>query len=721
LWLVARECLADEKSRAEFRAAGEKLASRAVAAAKRQEDKLYGGSILREWGQLDLDAGDKTRAQARWTEMLEFMLPRTRTTKAVGAAPAGVSPAAAPVPAAPALPLRKMPQSRGAGLNGLSFVSAQQPPAAVLAAPATGAASAGRGSSPALTTDQFQDAYAIARLAAEKGLPQLSLKAIKDAIRGGPLVPGKAANYRGGGRLMSRSIGGKTYYVEEMGVVQFSVDQALADLVPKWRAMKVPPADIYDVVAAVVLPDERPAEVFLQSGGRVSGMVYILNPGGYLTPATGVNDEGQPDQGLAGLLCEAAIEAGKVENLRAKARTRTGQPLGELPAQVLLATLAIHAKDDAGAIEVFRALGARIQKDSLYATNDQVANVLVPALANPKFAEVIVPFIEKAADNFLASNNTQRAVELRFKLAERHLDRKEVEAARAQFKIVENMGKKVGQNNYDVHTPLAGEYLKAGWVEDALRELGLQADAITAASATPSARARRSEPTLADFPRLVRLLLDLPAAKRYEALKAWSLPTAGRKSIRYFVGTMPKDAPPAVFGPLPKLPLDEVVSTMLLLVDAAREAGKTDELAAIAEKLASEKIENADLFLVLVKLALGKGKEAQAQVKAFSEEARKRLTDKPEEGVGPRYYDNDNRGPVPLHPSEILFARMCLLDPALVSHGESLLKPMLDAAQSNQSPDSIRRITASWNRLGASRAGAPDALENGLPARWQPV
>ena len=96
---------------------------------------------------------------------------------------------------------------------------------------------------------------------------------------------------------------------------------------------------------------------------------------------------------------------------------------------------------------------------------------------------------------------------------------------------------RVGRNAYDVHLPLARHYLKVGWTADALRELGFHADNITAAGADPRMRTRRGEPTVDEFPRLGRLLLEMPAAERYSALKTWSLPTAGRKSIRYFVGS----------------------------------------------------------------------------------------------------------------------------------------------------------------------------------------
>ena len=94
---------------------------------------------------------------------------------------------------------------------------------------------------------------------------------------------------------------------------------------------------------------------------------------------------------------------------------------------------------------------------------------------------------------------------------------------------------------------------------------------------------------------------------------------------------------------------------------------------------------------------------------------------KQEQNINPRYWDEERQAPNPVYPSEVLFATMCLADPALVPHGESLLKLILDRAQANHNTSYISRVLAPWNRLGATRAGAPNALANGLPPRWHSI
>ena len=243
------------------------------------------------------------------------------------------------------------------------------------------------------------------------------------------------------------------------------------------------------------------------------------------------------------------------------------------------------------------------------------------------------------------------------------------------------------RGGYDGHLPLAREYLKAGWPGDALSELGIHIDNLTAAGADPRGRARRNEPTVEEFPWLVRLLLAMPAEKRFQALKSWSLPTAERKSVRYLVGVMPERLPPAAFVKLPPIPTDEVVSTMLLLAEAAREAGKLDELVAEVEKLAADKVENADLLRVLVLLAQKKGPRLESALGDFTKSVMKRLFEKPETQISPRhYYGGEQEQSHSVRLTELLCASLCLGEPALTKYGEALVGALMAASQRSQGP-----------------------------------
>ena len=75
-------------------------------------------------------------------------------------------------------------------------------------------------------------------------------------------------------------------------------------------------------------------------------------------------------------------------------QTRAAQPLGELPAKVLLAQLAIKQKDEARALESLKVLGERIKTDSLQATNDRVATVLLSVLNSFLNLQGVSPFYQ---------------------------------------------------------------------------------------------------------------------------------------------------------------------------------------------------------------------------------------------------------------------------------------------------------------------------------------
>ena len=120
---------------------------------------------------------------------------------------------------------------------------------------------------PIVTADQFQRAYELAMLAADKGMPALSLAIMREAVGGGPpIVESKPRN--GGGSYQVRMINGVQYLVAQNASFTTDVDKALLALAPKWTKLQVAAADIYELLAATVLPEGRPAEVFLYNEGQ---------------------------------------------------------------------------------------------------------------------------------------------------------------------------------------------------------------------------------------------------------------------------------------------------------------------------------------------------------------------------------------------------------------------------------------------------------------------
>ena len=472
VWFAARECLA--KDREQLWPAGDKLAAYAAAAAKRQQDVLLTAAIFREWGQLEMDRGAKEKGEAHWAELMEWSLPKQPTSGA--AATGAISPA--PAPAIPASPISSAvgPLSFRAAAARLIVLMQVPLPSTLAFPPLAQQTPATRTNGLAPTEEEFKRAYEIALLAIDKQMPALSLRTMSQAVRGGPPIVVTNQNRNMNGMLRTTLIGGTQYYVQGGMNKLVGVDRALLNLVPKWRAQNVPADKIYEVLAGAVLPQGRPAEVFLYPPTQNYGVIYSIGAGNALVPATDVEDGNATDRGWGKALIQAAVEAGKVDELRKQLEARASQPLGELPAKILLVMLAMNAKDEARAKAAFVALGDRLKKDSLQSTNAAIAAVLVPALLDPEYAKSIAPLVDKAAQNYVTGGSVQQATDLRIKLAEWHLDNKDEAAARAQFKLVESSDKKIGSQGYDIHFALASEYIKLGWTADALQELGIQAD-----------------------------------------------------------------------------------------------------------------------------------------------------------------------------------------------------------------------------------------------------
>ncbi len=186
LWLVARACW-KQKNAAELNVLAGKLAARAQEAARRQAENPALLAMLREQGEFALARGDRAAAEAAWSQMLRLVVePGDRPTKKTEPRPRK--------PAATAEPSRAASVARSR-VRFASYQVEQPPPSRKGASGGTPAKGAGRGAPlrsniPLLTLDRFEQAMQIARLAAEHDLPDLSVRAVREALRAGPpIVP----------------------------------------------------------------------------------------------------------------------------------------------------------------------------------------------------------------------------------------------------------------------------------------------------------------------------------------------------------------------------------------------------------------------------------------------------------------------------------------------------------------------------------------------------
>ena len=641
LWLVARDCLipiakpGNPKATTvnPLHATGEKLATRAFEAAKRQSDNAHALAILREWGQLLLNTGDKPAAEAKWAEMLQLVIPPP-SDKAKKPVPNGVPtskrgplerngqdykfasttrwdqrsagpPQLASLDGGPVLrwshPMNVRPLTRWEQMLAPALVGqvlAAPLPIRSVATPATSSRAAG------VTFSQFEQAAQIAKLAADHGMTDLSLRAMTQALHGGP--PLEAMQ-----EIDQSNPFGQRQQVNENSPAIIKVQQQLAALEQSWRQKGVTDDVIYTLLRGAVLPESRPIEVFLY-------------------PQPLASSPGQQPQSVGAMLVKAALKANKTDDLKAGLESRLKQPLGELSARIILAQLALASRDTVAAKEQLTAIGERLKLDSLQHTSELACHVALPAMTLDELPPVAVALVEKAVDHFrkgIQTGQSRGQIEpsksLTYKLAQYHFQNGNADAGK---KLLEGWITLQGQlwSNYSGDYPayqrklallgVAGEYARAGLKAESLDMLGRFADAVTSRDYQVGGPGKEGAAILSS-------LASLKPTERYDLLKAWSMPTKDRQSVRFVASLVPGDKAPSIFdsarGATPRsVRQTQFLGSADLLVGAAAATGKLNELQRELEPLAEKNVENAKFLLLLTRLAQPDDTKIEADLRA---------------------------------------------------------------------------------------------------------
>ena len=648
LWVVARECFKSDATRS----LGESLAAKAREAARRQADPRWTLAILRESGQSALDRGDRPAAEAAWKAMLKLVLtnpPAPRNAK--------------PAPAAPPIAGRTT-APRG------------------IAAPV---AATSKTSTSVITLERFEQAAGLAKLAADHGLIPLSLDAVRETLAIGPPVMPIAVGNASTASIRVRNSGNE---VQGDPVAQ-RVEERLSVLEATWVRAKADPSLIYQVLRDTVLPPGRPNEIFLYA--RPLAMSNLKAP-----------------RSVGAILVAWSVRSGKADELRSAVEARGSSPLAAAPARVLIAQLAHERKDRAATIKALDAIREAGPKGALAITGEQACLAALPALDVKETAEAAARVIESALPRF-GTNADEPTGGLLLRLA-RHEYESGKPAAGKKY-VLEYLNKSQQSTvrysgDYSVFrrrlvmAKVAAEFARAGQLDDALDQLGQYADAPANTNYGQIADGRSAVLQTA------RLLAALPAEERYRKLRAWTMPTTDRKSVRWIIETGSDPRPPAPF-PAPR-PSDDrgVVATPSMLIEAARATGQLDALADEARSLSDQKVENAPKLLAQIDLVRGRTAESKATILARLDDLTR---NPPSERVNARY----NR-------------RRASTWPTISSPGTASPRP---TRRSLSRPAGWRR--SSWGRpspstthgysptsAATSRSPAPAAPE---PRAWRPL
>ncbi len=207
---------------------------------------------------------------------------------------------------------------------------------------------------------------------------------------------------------------------------------------------------------------------------------------------------------------------------------------------------------------------------------------------------------------------------------------------------------------------------------------------------------------------LYRALAQLAEDEQYQLLYEWSLPMGERSPLRIFTTYVPREAPPEVFARLLRERPRETsfavpsiggvpgfFSTGWMLVKAADDLGRLGRLTTELEELARQDVPNADVLLMLAKLADQRmDAEAaktplEALFKTLGQAAQSRMPDRPA-----------------IHSSQIALAAAALHHDALKSMSVSILERQVNQASAHRcSP--VAGISPTRLRRGGANACRP--------------
>jgi hypothetical protein len=447
-----------------------------------------------------------------------------------------------------------------------------------------------------ISIEKLRQALAVSKLAAKNKLPELSLRAVRESLSGGPPVLAlqfdlSSATGFSSSRGMSAEEQTYQQYVNE-------VEAALRELSAEWERQEFDPEQVFQTLTAVVLPAGRPTEVFLYPRSEQ----VTSSPRSATAPPTG-------SVGL--LLVDWTLRAKAQDELKRLVRQRAESPRGKFDSQLLLVALAIQQGDPEAAAKDLAELQRAVKLATARTQSEAAGQVAWQALKHPGLKAAAVDVLEAAALNLQNAGAAQISL-----AAITRLQLGQAEAARATFQsflAAHDAFYSRYSGDYPVRMrqqqlqSIAAELLKQNQLADALQLLGEHAElslfdsASTGTSVLPLAAS------------LARHLQTLSPQQRYDFLAKWSLPSSG--GVRLLAGFLPTEKPPKeFFAALPErlrphgfdllatTPQPTVFHSGVALLEAAAEVGKLGELKSKLKTLADAKAANADVMLRLAML-----------------------------------------------------------------------------------------------------------------------
>lgn len=565
VWLVARECL----EKPEWIALGNKLADRALSAAQRQVNDTTTQGLTFELAAAAAKRGDLPAAEAAYQRLIDSAV-KPKVVKAV-------TPQGAPNPTA-------------APVANASPPAATPPTVAPRRAP--------------VTTSQFLLAAGIAESAANLGLKEVSLAAIREAFSAGMPVADPQNNSDPFGAASGRAVTRLTAAGGLAGPGMAGgadIERPLQQVLGVWSRAKMPPAEVSQILEGIMMPTTRPREILIF--GTAAPNVNVVGSSGVLT-----------DTGLLGALADWAARADRGKEIEAQVAQRKGTVDSAIAGEALILYIALAKNDAAQTSAQIKALGERVKVATTASAQAVLSAAFTKVFERPELRDEAAPhLIALVQSSYSAPQRTinNGASQLVGDLLQHSIQKGRLDEVKT---LVDGYLK----SRVSFYTRYASsdtgnelQYADYAWAACVVSRAGdlnatLEALARLTDAPTPRRNADREYLAVAMW-HLKSQLAKLPAPERYKLLRTWLLPTDQRRTIRSL-------ASPEIQQPIPtelaKLynqeyrisNVDQILSTGRLLVDTAVEAGKLDELEAQVKPLLEEKLPQSSSLALLIAL-----------------------------------------------------------------------------------------------------------------------
>ncbi len=702
LWLVARQCLAQEQLFQD----GMILAELSQAAAMRQLGIKESSAILYDWGKTLIEAGRKDDAAARWTELLDLATQR----------PGGRKPVASPKASLQRTTVSPLLWS----LSPLHFpqglIAVLQPPQPVRAGTLQSAAQVPRSvgqepaqnpgertvaqQTPPLTVSQFRTVIAVAQAAAENGLQELSRRAVVESLSGGfPVADPVATDVNASQSMIIRSSSSTSSATDTF---ESEVVRSLEKVLAIWMEREFSTQETYNVLRSLVLPTSHPQEI----------RMYV----------TASNLSAAEIKCLAEALIAVAEKADKLDELKDAIAERQQHPAAQVSASAMNVLIDLKRNSLEQTAESLDACVGNSLSD--LSSQDRIPAFLAAlrAFDKPELKAKAFPVLQSILQLEVQSRSAQGSeVDVSGKLASlvnRYL------AESGDEKAIVDYFEQIMTSRQAYYSRYGGDYGMYMQQND-LVKLGQQASVLGMTSAALDYLGRAVDFEVTQYGSIgfgtplsivIRQFRSLPAEERYAKWLEWTLPTEGRQTLRaVHEATVPTNVPQAFASkshPYETQLRDGLLSNFLELVDAAKHAKRLDDLKALVEPLAASKEKSADILLALVLIAQENAEVGVPHIKSVQSSFIERMK-------AESTRDANNRVRQPSSIADYLVYRACLQSPTFVSLYEDHL-PNFRSQMQKYPSSALQRVNLDWStRVSAPATTDTDLLGNSL-AHWIP-